>query len=183
MQEQEYFDKQLVRGGIFEDAVVPLLSNMFRARDEHNNVPQEQFSTIINTATSKTDSEHGRGQRLMYCTDNSCSYMLPDVFIFAQGKQYAVEIKVKKRFYRHTDGYLYGVIDSYKIEDYDGAVRLMGFNSLLYVFGAETEDNNVYLGQPSQAREIVIHDFRDKKNPKGLFHAWRINDMQTIGKW
>lgn len=181
--QNKQFNEQLEFGGTFEDAVEPLIANLFTLRDEANDVPQAEYATIINTATSKTDSQHGRGQRLKYCTDLSCSYMLPDVFVFARGKQYAVEIKCKSRFYRHTDGFLYGVIDSYKVEDYDGAVKLMGFDSLLYVFGAKLDDRNVYLGMPKQAIQIIIPDFAEKKNPKGEFHAWRVADMQKIGKW
>ncbi|AUR85841.1 hypothetical protein NVP1081O_106 [Vibrio phage 1.081.O._10N.286.52.C2] len=170
----QQFKEQLEKGGKFEDAAEPLIARLFTRQDEH--------AMIINTATSKTDQKHKRGQRLMYCQDTSASYMLPDVFIFSNGKQLCIEIKYKNKFYRHTDGELYGYIDTYKVEEYEEAVKKMGFDGIYYVFGEKT-DRNVYFGSPVQAVDMVIPQFAEYKNPKGLFNCWKISELHTIGKW
>ncbi|CAM0074456.1 hypothetical protein VPHK567_0115 [Vibrio phage K567] len=172
----ERFQELLQFGGEFEAAVEPKIARVFCHADP--------MAMLINTATSKTDDKHGRGQRLMFCQDTSASYMLPDVFVFSKGKQFCVEIKCKNRFFRHSDGKLYAVIDTYKIKDYDEAVEKMNFDGIYYVFG-DKQTRSVYFATPEQAKEIVIRldSFVSKKNPKGQFHAWAIDELHSLGKW
>ncbi|URQ03667.1 hypothetical protein PVA23_290 [Vibrio phage PVA23] len=169
----ERFQELLQFGGEFEAAVEPKIARVFCHADP--------LAMLINTATSKTDQKHNRGQRLMFCQDTSASFMLPDVFVFTKGKQFCVEIKCKKRFYRHSDGKLYGVIDSYKVQEYRDAVRHMGFDGIFYVFGDE-ETRSVYFAKDDPI-DIKIPAFREYKNKKGEFKAWLIDDLHFLGKW
>ncbi|CAL9966916.1 hypothetical protein VPHD480_0117 [Vibrio phage D480] len=170
----ERFQELLQFGGEFEAAVEPKIARVFCHADP--------MAMLINTATSKTDDKHGRGQRLMFCQDTSASYMLPDVFVFSKGKQFCVEIKCKKRFYRYSDGKLYAVIDTYKVLEYLEAVEKMGFDGIYYVFGDE-ETRAVYFAQTEQSIDIIIDEFREYKNPKGQFKAWAIDELHSLGKW
>jgi hypothetical protein len=172
----EEFNKKLQFGGRFEDIIEPRIAQIFTMN-------LDPLSAMVNTATSKTDHKHNRGQRLMYTHDRSISYMLPDIQVYGAGKQYSVEIKCKNRYYTENNE-TYALIDYYKIVEYDSGVKIMYFDGIYYVFG-ENKSRTAHMTKLNGAGGEIkfIPCYADNKNKTGKFMAWNIKDLQYIGTW
>lgn len=169
----EQFQTLLKFGGKFEDAILPALCQIF--------VRFDPYALILPLSTSKTDKEHGRGQRFMYCADTSASYMAPDFVAYVNGKSYLIEAKAKSRFYKET-GINYGIIDKYKVDDYNEVMERIGASGLFYVFG-DKENNDAYIARGNVGVKTIIPYYSEWKNPKGEFYRWELSKSNYLGKW